>query len=664
MPFATDYTTLLSGSYWGGPEVTNNPVFITYSFAATAPPSDAYNLSPSAYATFTPYTAAQKAQAQQALAEWSSASTVVGGGSGITFLEVEPGQGDINFAAYDFSTDYYASGAGGMAFYPWGNWNYSTFGSNTGRFGADLDGPGNILMNTAYATGGLFAYETVLHEIGHALGLKHPTEAWTDNVPGWIYVEHNQWDPNVAYNAAFSVMSTGASPLTHLAAADLQAVQSVYGTKAMAANQTKSWSWNAGTDTLTQTLKDGGVTVRGVSTNNIITGGTGADAIYAIGDGVNLVNGRAGDDNLVGGSGLSTLIGGAGGDILNGWFGASIASYSDAKVAVLVNLASPWLNTGDAAGDIYLNIHRVEGSKYADTLIGDDSGVTLWGRNGNDTLTGGSGDDTLIGGAGNDVIDGGGGTDWADYSDATKAVVVDLSLATVQNTKGAGNDQLSNLENLRGSGFDDTLAAGLGAHEIDGGAGKDTASYLTAAAGVTVDLALTGFQATGGSGSHKLTSIESLLGSNFADTLSGDGGANSLNGGKGDDTLIGRGGTDILTGGAGKDSMTGGADADTFYFAAKGDTGKTFATADIITDFSAAQHDQIDLSKIDADSTLTGDQAFVLGGSAFTHLAGELIQTAQSGGWLVQADTNGDAKVDFAIFVQAPAALLAGDFIL
>ncbi|MEP6968136.1 MAG: matrixin family metalloprotease, partial [Pseudomonadota bacterium] len=292
MPYATDYPTLLTGSYWSGAEITAKPVFITYSFDTTAPASDAGHLSASALATFTPYTAAQQAQARQALAEWSSASTVAGGGSGIIFLEVPSGQGDINFASYDFTSDPNARFSGGEGFYPWGNWNYSTGQAGSIHFGADLPGAGNILMNTAFESGGLFSYATVLHEIGHALGLKHPTDAWTDNVPGYIDVVHNQWDPNITYDPGFSIMSSGATSLTDLTGADYQAIQSIYGTPSMAANEDKSWSWDAATSTLTQVLKGGGQTVRGVSTSNIITGGAGADAIYAIGAGTNTVWGK------------------------------------------------------------------------------------------------------------------------------------------------------------------------------------------------------------------------------------------------------------------------------------------------------------------------------------------------------------------------------------
>ena len=206
-------------------------------------------------------------------------------------------------------------------------------------------------------------------------------------------------------------MTPGANTLTHLTAADQQAIASIYGTHAQAAEQDASWSWNATTDTLTQVLKAGGQTVRGISTNNVITGGSGNDTIYAIGAGTNTVNGKKGDDTLVGGSGVSYLDGGAGADILNGWFGTSYAVYGDAPAGVLVSLLNPSANTGDAAGDSYLLIHDVKGSKYADTIVGDNSGDKLYGLGGNDTITGGTGKDTISGGAGQDVLTGGAGAD-------------------------------------------------------------------------------------------------------------------------------------------------------------------------------------------------------------------------------------------------------------
>ena len=422
MPYATDYTTLLSGSYWSGAEIVGQPVFVTYSFDATAPAADQNNLAPSAYATFRPFTAAEQGEAQQALAEFSASS-------GLVFLQVAPGKGDINLAAYDFSSDPNAAGDGGMGFYPWGNWNYSTFTSGSGHFGADQAGAGDILMNTAFETSGLFAYNTMLHEIGHAVGLKHPTDAWTDNVPGYINVAHNQWDPGVQYDPNFSVMTPGPNTLTHLTAADIQALQYIYGSAP--ATQDASWSWNASTETLTQKLKKGGQTVRGVSTNNKITGGSGADQVYAIGAGTNTVYGKGGNDTLVGGSGVSYLDGGAGADTLNGWFGPSYASYADSPAGLTASLIDPFANTGDAAGDVYLNIHRLLGSPFADTLVGDNVGDVLNGGAGNDTIVGGSGKDTIIGGPGADTLTGGAGADVFRYNAPSEGgdTITDFSVA-------------------------------------------------------------------------------------------------------------------------------------------------------------------------------------------------------------------------------------------
>ena len=349
LPYATDFTTLLTGSYWSGAQVTGQPVILTYSFLTTKPTTDPHGLG-AALNTFTPFTADQQTQTQQALARWS-------GVSGIIFEQVAPGEGDINFAAYDLTSS--GDGAGGEAFYPWGNWNYSTQTSSTIRFGADIqsNGYGDVLMNTGDEVGGQFAYATLLHEIGHALGLKHPTEAWTLYPFGTAY---NQWNVDVAYDPNFSIMSPSGSgsTLTDITGDDILAIDSIYGTAAQQGAQFASWSWNAATYTLTGTLKNGGQTVRGVSTSNTITGGTGDDAIYAIGQGTNRIYGGAGNDTLVGGSGINYLDGGPGADTLNGWFSANTyASYADATMGVTVNLLNPAANTGDAAGDSYSDIH-------------------------------------------------------------------------------------------------------------------------------------------------------------------------------------------------------------------------------------------------------------------------------------------------------------------
>jgi Ca2+-binding RTX toxin-like protein len=180
---------------------------------------------------------------------------------------------------------------------------------------------------------------------------------------------------------------------------------------------------------------------------------------------------------------------------------------------------------------------------------------------------------------------------------------------------------------------------------------------------VKVDLSITTVQATGSAGGNDtLLNFENLTGSKYADTLTGDGNGNVIEGLAGNDAINGGDGNDVLIGGLGRDTLTGGADADTFVFQALTDSGKTTTTRDLITDFAVGE-DYIDLSAIDA---VTGgvDDGFVLGGGAFTGVAGELTVSYATGQTIISGDINGDRVADFQIALAGTLALTADDFIL
>lgn len=90
---------------------------------------------------------------------------------------------------------------------------------------------------------------------------------------------------------------------------------------------------------------------------------------------------------------------------------------------------------------------------------------------------------------------------------------------------------------------------------LDGGAGIDSATYAGAASAVTADLA-TG--TASGPAIDTLTDIESISGSNLADSLTGESRHNLINGRSGDDFLDGGAGRDPLNGGAGTDTCING----------------------------------------------------------------------------------------------------------
>ena len=84
---------------------------------------------------------------------------------------------------------------------------------------------------------------------------------------------------------------------------------------------------------------------------------------------------------------------------------------------------------------------------------------------------------------------------------------------------------------------------------------------------------------------------------------------------------------------------------------------------DTILDLTS--RDRIDLSRIDADLTAPGDQAFAfIGTAAFGGAAGELRYEAMGEDLLVSADADGDGVADLAVKVRNLTQLTATDFIL
>ena len=107
---------------------------------------------------------------------------------------------------------------------------------------------------------------------------------------------------------------------------------------------------------------------------------------------------------------------------------------------------------------------------------------------------------------------------------------------------------------LQGDQGDDEISSGLANDTIGGGTGTDTLRFPATTGGVTVSLAVTAAQNTGGAGTDTITGIRNVEGTTFDDTLTGDGTANVISGLDGDDRLSGGLGDDTLSGGSGSDT--------------------------------------------------------------------------------------------------------------
>jgi Ca2+-binding RTX toxin-like protein len=292
-------------------------------------------------------------------------------------------------------------------------------------------------------------------------------------------------------------------------------------------------------------LPDTAVNRTGTDASQTLAGGDFADTLSGL-DGDDALYGNGGIDTLDGGLGNDTIVGGAGADAIDGGGGSNdTASYVSSAVGVTVNLGAGTASGGDAAGDTFSSIENLTGSAQADTLTGDGNA---------NQLDGGLGDDTLAGGAGGDAIDGGLGSDTASYAGSAAGVTVNLGAGTASGGDAAG-DTLSRIENLIGSaqadtltgdGGDNVLEGGAGGDAIDGGLGSDTASYVSSAEGVTVNLGA-GTASGGDAQGDTLSGIENLTGSAQADVLTGDDGDNVLEGGASADTLTGGLGNDTAS---------------------------------------------------------------------------------------------------------------------
>ena len=106
--------------------------------------------------------------------------------------------------------------------------------------------------------------------------------------------------------------------------------------------------------------------------------------------------------------------------------------------------------------------------------------------------------------------------------------------------------------------------------------------------------------------------------------------------------------------------LSGGRGSDRFDFDSVADS-RPGATRDTIINFHHGQGDRIDLSGIDANNTLTKNQAFnFIGASTFHDVAGEL----RFSNGLLQGDIDGDGAADFQVYLSGVNFLVRGDFIL
>ena len=437
-------------------------------------------------------------------------------------------------------------------------------------------------------------FETIFHEIGHALGLSHPHQqsdvnfaakpAYESDVqvaarPGLTPADH--WF--MAYTIMLPTTSLGDYPNDKQAAwnighgpqspmmDDIRALQTLYGANygAHAGNTTYRWDPTTGTETIDEYDIDTNELKASVS-----PGKPGANVVFVtIWDGYGndtydfssyttnmTINLQPGKWSTISGAQLST-------DGLHFMPGNVYNAYlfNDDPRSLIENAI------GGSGND------SITGNQAANKLTGGEGNDQLFGLEGDDTLDGGVGDDTLDGGAGDDTLNGGSGNDiykfgfgygkdliafW--YGGEDRLVFNEgVAASDIIWSRGVGYDLIGS---LRGGAETITIQKYYAYFNME------HRMTITLSDGTIIDPGLP-VTATpkdyepGGVNFYQLIS-----GTREKDVITGVAGRiEILQGLDGDDTIDGVNGDDTIDGGAGADRMIGGNDDNVYYVDNLGD---------------------------------------------------------------------------------------------
>ncbi|WP_447794270.1 M10 family metallopeptidase C-terminal domain-containing protein [Pseudomonas farris] len=561
--------SLISGTYWLGSNWTPiGPTNLSYSFMA---PITSYFITDysadNEYNALYALTAAQQSAITSALSTWSAVANINFTLTSDNITNV----GDLRFGGYRLMDNETAA------------WAYSPANSPTGGdvwIGTETNNPNPVK--------GTYDYLTFVHEIGHALGLKHPFSASATNATLLDASLDDVFYTVMSYNDSYSYQPTTPMLL------DILAIQSLYGANTLwqTGNNTYSWAsdqsvfetiWDAGgNDTLNGSnqlqavrlnLNEGTFSTIGKAFVDL-TNQTAVTNGLAIAFGAKIENatGSTFDDTLIGNALDNTLNGLAGADTMTG--GDGVDTYYIDNVGDVVTETDASLTALDR---VFSTIDYTLGANV-ENLILIGNAINGTGNAASNRMTGNTGANTLDGSLGADTMIGGDGVDTYYVDNVGDAVIetdasltaLDRVFSSIDYTLGANVENLILIGNTNlngtGSAVNNRMTGNDGANILDGGLGTDTLigglgndTYIVDNLGDT----LTETSILAGEIDTVRSSVDWTLGANLenlvltgSDNLNATGNtlSNALTGNTGNNILDGGAGTDILIGGLGNDT--------------------------------------------------------------------------------------------------------------
>jgi len=341
-----------------------------------------------------------------------------------------------------------------------------------------------------------YFYATLVHELGHALGLKHsfegtplPTEF--DNIR---YTAMSYTTIPDGFLKTFSLAGstlTGTSIPVNAASPmllDVIAIQAKYGADTSHAIGDTTYAWSQDFNAL-YTMHDAGGTdtfdlsahTRG-SVISLIPGSYSSIGYYSVADQVrdwtakfpvfanfiastlNQANtytwssnfalapdtiiervlGGSGADTVVGNDAGNTIMAGPGNDVIQGGAGFNFLRGDEGSDSIQGGTGFDDAN-GNMGND---TIHGGAGDDYSvggkdnDLLFGDTGADIVWGNLGNDTCEGGDGNDQVRGGQGDDSVSGGAGDDFVSGDRGSDTITGGAGADRFHGSQDAGLDRV------------------------------------------------------------------------------------------------------------------------------------------------------------------------------------------------------------------------------